>query len=155
MSRTIVGVISDTHGLLRPEALSALAGSQYIVHAGDVGPEEILRLLGAIAPVTVVRGNVDLDAWARRLPLSAVLEVAGVRIYTVHDLETLDIEPAAAGVNVVVYGHSHWPGIEHRDGVMYLNPGSAGPRRFTRPITVAKLFVEAGHAQAEIIEIVR
>jgi putative phosphoesterase len=154
MKPVVVGVISDTHGLLRPEAVSALAGVDRIVHAGDVGREDILRSLEAVAPITVVRGNVDHDAWARRLPQTAVLEVAGVRVYVVHDLATLDIEPKAAGVHVVVSGHSHVPRIDQRDGVTYLNPGSAGPRRFTFPVTVAKLWVEGGRASAKIIEVV-
>ena len=150
---TSVGIISDTHGLLRPEAVAALKGSHYIVHAGDVGDEQILRTLAAIAPVTAVRGNVDYDAWAQRLPLTAVLDVDGVRIYAVHDIGTLDIDPPAAGVDVVVFGHSHQPGIEHRDGVMYLNPGSAGPRRFNLPVSIARLTVGDGGAKAEIVEI--
>jgi putative phosphoesterase len=155
MPRTIVGVISDTHGLLRPEAVAALAGSRYIVHGGDVGDEIILQTLAAIAPVTVVRGNVDTDAWARRLPLTAVLDVDGVRIYVVHDIATLDIDPGAAGVNVVVFGHSHRPGIETRGDVLYLNPGSAGPRRFDLPVTLSRLTIEGGAATAEIVEIAR
>ena len=150
----VVGVISDTHGLLRPEAVRALAGSQFIVHGGDIGDEAILRTLAAIAPVTVVRGNTDYEAWARRLPPTAVLDAGGVRIYAVHDIEKLDIDPRAAGVNVVVFGHSHRPGIEHRDGVMYLNPGSAGPRRFNLPVTIARLTIENGNATADIVEIV-
>ena len=154
MERAVIGVISDTHGLLRPEALTALAGVDRILHTGDVGGEAILRALEAIAPVTVVRGNVDTDGWARRLPLTAVLEVAGARIYAVHDISTIDIEHDAVGVQVVVYGHSHRPGIEHRDGVVFLNPGSAGPRRFTLPATVARLEIENGRATAEIVEIV-
>jgi hypothetical protein len=148
-----VGVISDTHGLLRPEAVAALQGSRYIVHAGDVGDESILRTLAAVAPVTVVRGNTDYEAWCRRLPRTAVLDVDGARIYAVHDIGMLDIDPPAAGVDVVVFGHSHRPGIEHRDGVMYLNPGSAGPRRFNLPVSIAHLTVEHGVARAEIVEI--
>jgi putative phosphoesterase len=151
---TIIGVISDTHGLLRPEAVKALAGSRYIVHGGDVGPENILFALERVAPVTVVRGNTDTDAWARRLPLTNVLEAGGARVYVVHDIEQLDIDPVAAGVTVVVYGHSHRPAVERRDGVLFLNPGAAGPRRFTLPVTVAKLTVAGGRAEAEIIEIV-
>jgi putative phosphoesterase len=151
---TIIGVISDTHGLLRPEAVKALAGSRYIVHGGDVGPENILFALERVAPVTVVRGNTDTDAWARRLPLTNVLEAGGARVYVVHDIEQLDIDPVAAGVAVVVYGHSHRPAVERRDGVLFLNPGAAGPRRFTLPVTVAKLTVAGGRAEAEIIEIV-
>jgi uncharacterized protein len=153
MPRTIVGVISDTHGLLRPEAVAALEGSRYIVHGGDVGDESILRTLEAIAPVTVVRGNVDTDTWARRLPRTAVLDVDGVRIYAVHDISDLDIDPRAAGVDVIVFGHSHRPGIEPRGDVIYLNPGSAGPRRFDLPVSLARLTIEAGVAAAEIVEL--
>ncbi|HEX6789685.1 MAG TPA: metallophosphoesterase family protein [Candidatus Krumholzibacteria bacterium] len=147
-------MISDTHGLLRPEAVAALRGSKRIVHAGDIGDESILRNLESIAGVTVVRGNTDTDAWCRKLPPTAVLDVDGVRIYVVHDIERLDIDPPAAGVDVVVFGHSHRPGIEQRGSVLYLNPGSAGPRRFNLPVTVAHLTVEAGRATAKIIEIV-
>jgi len=150
---TVVGVISDTHGLLRPEAVAALAGARFIVHGGDVGDENILRTLEAIAPVTVVRGNTDTDAWARRLPRTAVLDVDGVRIYAIHDIGELDIDPPAAGVSVVVFGHSHRPGIEQRGNVLYLNPGSAGPRRFDLPVSVARLAVDGRTARAEIIEI--
>jgi hypothetical protein len=149
----VVGVISDTHGLLRAEALAALSGSRYIVHGGDIGDENILRTLAAIAPVTVVRGNTDTDAWGRRLPRTAVLDVEGVRIYTVHDIAELDIDPRAAGVSVVVFGHSHRPGIEHRGDVLYLNPGSAGPRRFDLPVSVARLAIDGGAARAEIVQI--
>ncbi|HET6347985.1 MAG TPA: metallophosphoesterase family protein [Candidatus Krumholzibacteria bacterium] len=149
----VVGIISDTHGLLRPEAVKALQGVRYIVHGGDIGDETILHTLAAIAPVTVVRGNTDHDAWARRVPRTAVLDVAGVRIYAVHDIDTLDIDPPTAGVDVVVFGHSHRPGIESRNGVMYLNPGSAGPRRFNLPVSVARLTIENGAATAEIIEV--
>lgn len=150
---TLVGVVSDTHGLLRPEAVRALRGSRYIVHGGDVGAESILRTLEAIAPVTVVRGNIDTDAWARRLPRTAVLDVDGVRIYAIHDIAELDIDPPAAGVSVVVFGHSHRPGIEQRGDVLYLNPGSAGPRRFDLPVSVARLAIDGRTARAEIIEI--
>jgi uncharacterized protein len=150
----LVGVISDTHGLLRPEAVAALRGSSYIVHAGDIGDERILSSLDAIAPVTVVRGNTDYEAWARRIPPTAVLDVGGIRLYAVHDLAQLDIDPGAAGVDVVVFGHSHRPGIEHRDRVMYLNPGSAGPRRFNLPVTIAHLAIESGELSAKIVEIV-
>jgi putative phosphoesterase len=149
-----IGVISDTHGLLRPEAVRALAGSRYIVHGGDVGPESILFALERIAPVTVVRGNTDTDAWARRMPLTNMLEAAGARVYVVHDIEHLDIDPVAAEVAAVVYGHSHRPALERRGGVLFLNPGAAGPRRFTLPVTVARLTLAQGRAEAEIIEIV-
>jgi uncharacterized protein len=138
---------------LRPEAVAVLRGSSYIVHGGDIGDETILRALEAIAPVTAVRGNTDTDAWARRLPRTAVLDVDGVRIYAVHDIAQLDIDPPAAGVGVVVFGHSHRPGIEQRGDVLYLNPGSAGPRRFDLPVSVALLGIDGGAARAEIIEI--
>jgi putative phosphoesterase len=150
----IVGVISDTHGLLRPEAMNALAGSRYIIHGGDVGREAIMETLERIAPVTVVRGNTDVDPWTERLPKTAVLEAGGIRIYTVHDIAELDIDPVAAEMAVVVYGHSHRPALEHRDGVMYLNPGAAGARRFTLPVTLARLTIAGGQASAEIVEIV-
>jgi uncharacterized protein len=152
--KIVVGVISDTHGLLRPEALSALAGSDRIIHAGDVGDEEILQALRAIAPLTVVRGNVDTQAWALKLPHGDMLEVGGVRIYVVHDLGTLDIVPASAGVSVIVCGHSHHPDHFTRSGVTYFNPGSAGPRRFKLPITVGRIDIENGIARAKIIEVV-
>jgi putative phosphoesterase len=138
---------------LRPEALTALAGSDRVIHAGDVGDEEILEALRAIAPLTVVRGNVDTEAWALKLPHGDMLEVGGVRIYVVHDLGTLDIVPASAGVSVIVCGHSHHPDVFTRGGVTYVNPGSAGPRRFRLPITVARIEVENGVARAKIVEI--
>ena len=149
--RVVVGVISDTHGLLRPEALTALAGSDRVIHAGDIGDEDILQALRAIAPLTVVRGNVDTQAWSLKLPHGDMLEVGGVRIYVVHDLGTLDIVPAAAGVSVVVFGHSHHPDIFTRSGVTYLNPGSAGPRRFKLPVSVGRIEVENGTSRAKIV----
>jgi uncharacterized protein len=149
----IVGLISDTHGHLRPEALAALAGVELILHAGDVGAPEVLDGLGRIAPVRAVRGNNDRGPWAARLPLTDVIEVGGASIYLLHDLHQLDLDPAAAGLAAVVTGHSHQPLIR-RDGlVVYVNPGSAGPRRFRLPITVGKLHVEAGRVEAEIIPI--
>jgi len=149
----IVGVISDTHGLLRAEAIEALRGSDFIVHAGDVGAPEILGKLGAIAPVTAVRGNVDGGSWARRLPKTEVLEVDGISIYVLHILEELDVKPEAAGMSVVVYGHSHMPKPERKNGVLYFNPGSAGPRRFHLPVSVGKLVVEGGEVRGEIVEL--
>ncbi len=149
----VVGVISDTHGLLRPEALAALAGVEHILHAGDVGEIEILERLRAIAPVTAVRGNVDTAGPCGLLPESEAVELAGCLVYIVHAREWLDIEPKAAGVGLVVYGHSHKPGVEQRDGVVYLNPGSAGPRRFTLPVTVARVTIEDGVVEAEIVEL--
>jgi uncharacterized protein len=149
-----VGVISDTHGLLRPEALAALQGSKYIIHAGDIGEAGILKELSAIAPVTAVRGNVDRDAWARKVPTTEVLEVGGLLIYVLHTLEQMDLKPEAAGFSVVVSGHSHIPKQEVRNGVLYFNPVSAGPRRFNLPVTVGKLSIERGSVRGEIIRIV-
>jgi uncharacterized protein len=136
---TLIGLISDTHGLLREEALRALRGSELIVHAGDVGEPEILDRLRALAPVVVVRGNVDAEPWARAWPMTAVAEAGDVRIYVLHDVNALDLDPVAAGFQVVVSGHSHKLGQSERSGVLYINPGSAGPRRFQLPITVARL----------------
>ena len=136
-----VGLISDTHGLLRPEALQALRGSRYIVHAGDIGDAAILEALSAIAPVTAVRGNNDTGSWARRLPDTAVLEAGSARIYVLHDFKTLDIDPAAEGYDCVVAGHSHKPSQVSRGGVLYVNPGSAGPRRFALPVSVGTLLI--------------
>jgi putative phosphoesterase len=149
----LIGVISDTHGLLRPEALATLRGSEHIIHAGDVGGPEILEQLRTIAPVTVVRGNVDKGAWARKLHETEVVELGGVSIYVLHDLSQIDLKPGAAGFSVVISGHSHVPKQETRGSVLYFNPGSAGPRRFKLPICVGKLVVEAGTVRAEILKI--
>jgi len=143
-----IGLISDTHGLLRPEALRALEGCELIVHAGDVGKPEILDDLRAIAPVVAVRGNIDKGDWASRLPLTAVVPAKSARIYVIHDIHELDIDPAAAGFAIVVSGHSHKASREGRSGVLYLNPGSAGPRRFRLPITLARL--DLGHSAWEV-----
>ncbi|HEX8119060.1 MAG TPA: metallophosphoesterase family protein [Pyrinomonadaceae bacterium] len=148
-----VGVISDTHGLVRPEALEALKGSELIVHAGDVGAPGVLEELGRVAPVLAVRGNNDRGAWAEQLPLYDAFEVGGAFVYVLHDLKELDIEPAAAGFRVVVSGHSHKPLIEERRGVLYLNPGSAGPRRFKLPVTLARLKLNGPDASAEIVNL--
>lgn len=148
-----IGVISDTHGLLRPQAAEALRGSEFIIHAGDIGEPGILQELSAIAPVTAVRGNVDRARWARRLPDWNVLEAGGLSIYVLHDLHQLDLKPAAAGFAAVVSGHSHVPGQQIRDGVLYFNPGSAGRRRFKLPVTVGKLLLANGHVRGEIIRI--
>jgi putative phosphoesterase len=134
-----VGLISDTHGLLRPEALVALRCSDLIIHAGDVGTPEIIEQLRALAPVVAVRGNIDKGDWASRLPSTAVAEAGSALIYVLHDITQLDLDPAASQVNVVVSGHSHKPGHTEQNGVIYVNPGSAGPRRFRLPITVARL----------------
>jgi len=148
-----IGLISDTHGLLRPEAVHALAGVHRIIHAGDIGGQEIIARLTAIAPVEAVRGNNDKGAWAAGIPEYQALELGGVSIYVLHDLQEMDIDPKAAGFQVVVAGHSHQPRIMERDGVQFLNPGSAGPRRFSLPVTVAHLDVMGGRAHARIIEI--
>jgi len=150
-----VGVISDTHGLLRPEAIDALRGSGLIVHAGDVGKPEVLDRLRSIAPTVAVRGNVDAGAWADALPATEVVEAESVHLYVLHDIAGLDLDPKAAGFAAVVYGHSHKPSAEIRDGVLYLNPGSAGPRRFSLPITVAKLRVDRARVTYEIVELDR
>lgn len=146
----IVGVISDTHGLLRPEASAALQGSDYIIHAGDIGDPAILATLGKIAPVTAIRGNVDRDAWARKIPETNVLEAGGISIYVLHNLETLDLKPEAAGFSAVIYGHSHVPKQEVKNKVLYFNPGAAGPRRFKLPVSVGKLVVKNGEIRGEI-----
>lgn len=138
-----VGLISDTHGLLRAEALAALRGSCHIVHAGDIGDPAVLEALARIAPVTAVRGNNDKGPWARKLRDTEALEIARTRIYVIHDLSQLDIDPAAAGIQVVVAGHSHRPAKDLRERVLYVNPGSAGPRRFKLPVTVARLALPA------------
>jgi hypothetical protein len=148
-----IGVISDTHGLLRPEAVEALRGSQYIIHGGDVGDPKILEQLAAIAPVTAVRGNVDKGAWARKLPETKVFEIGEVSMYVLHDLSKLDVKPGVAGFRVVIYGHSHVPQQERKGGVLHFNPGSAGPRRFKLSISVGKLIVGGGQVRGEIVTI--
>lgn len=147
---TRIGLISDTHGLLRPEALAFLQGSDFIVHGGDIGSPEILEQLGRIAPVTAVRGNNDREAWAMQVPETDFLQVGEVFIYALHDLALLDIDPAAAGVRVVVSGHSHKPRVEERDGVLFVNPGSAGPRRFSLPISAGELILNGEQVSARI-----
>ncbi len=149
----ILGVVSDTHALLRPEAIRALRGSDRVLHAGDVGAPEILDALAQIAPVTAVRGNVDTEPWASALPVTEVVEAGGVSIYILHDLGQLDLKPQAARFRVVVCGHSHQPKIEEKNGVLYFNPGSAGPRRFHLPVSVGKLVIEAGKVRAELMEL--
>ena len=149
----VVGVISDTHGLLRSEALAALEGADYMIHAGDVGEPAILARLAAIAPVTAVRGNVDRDTWAQELPVNDVLEVGGASIYVLHNLNELDLDAKAAGFAAVISGHTHQPKQELRDGVLYFNPGSAGPQRFKLPITIGRLLVQNGKIKSEVIEL--
>jgi len=153
MTAKLVGVISDTHGLLRPEAVAALQGSDYIIHAGDVGDPAILKRLKEIAPVTAVRGNVDRGSWAKKILETNVLEINGLSIYVLHDLNQLDLNPEAAGFSAVVSGHSHMPKQETKNGVLYFNPGSAGPRRFKLPVSVGRIRVEAGKVYGEILQI--
>lgn len=148
-----LGVISDTHGLLRPQALAALAGCDHIVHGGDIGGQDILDQLAAIAPLTAVRGNNDRASWAAAVPESARVQIAGITLFAVHDIATIGLDPAAEGIDVVITGHSHQPLAERRGGVLYLNPGSAGPRRFRLPISLAHLTIDGGQAAARIIEL--
>ena len=149
----VLGIISDTHGLLRPAALEALRGSDRILHAGDVGDPEILDALAKIAPVTAIRGNVDIEPWADVLSETEVVEVEGVSIYMLHNLGQLDLKPEASGFRVVVYGHSHRPKIEEKNGVLYFNPGSAGPRRFNLPVSVGRITIESGKVVPEIVKL--
>ncbi len=149
----LIGVISDTHGLLRPEALKALRNSDLIIHAGDIGKPEVIEALKSIAPVVAIRGNNDRGAWARRFPETAVVKVGSVRIYVIHDVNELDIEPAAAGFRVVISGHSHQPTVVRRGGVLFLNPGSAGPHRFKLPVAVARLRVRGESVRHRIVKL--
>jgi len=149
----LVGVISDTHGLLRSEVLRTLMGVEHILHAGDVGDPAILDMLRQLAPVTAIRGNVDTAGPCASLPATEAVELAGCLIYMVHAIADLDIQPKAAGVGLVVYGHSHKPLLERHGGVLYLNPGSAGPRRFQLPVTLALVRIEDGLASAEIVSL--
>jgi putative phosphoesterase len=149
----LIGLIADTHGLLRPEAVSALAGSDLILHAGDVGAPAILEALAAIAPIIAVRGNNDHGPWAEKLPAVEVVAAGGAHVYLLHDVHDLDLDPRAAGFAAVVSGHSHRPSIVEKDGVLFVNPGSAGPRRFTLPVAVARLTIgaKAAAVRAEIL----
>ena len=151
MTEHLVGVISDTHGLLRPEALKALEGVELIIHAGDIGDPRLVRQLERLAPVHAVRGNTDRGDWAASLPTTRVVEVGGVHLYVLHELFTLDLDPAAAGLAAVIYGHSHRPHLEHKNGVLFLNPGSAGPRRFTLPVSLGLILIRYPELEAEII----
>jgi len=148
-----VGLISDTHGLLRPEAVEALQGSDLILHAGDIGDPAIIETLRRLAPVVAVRGNIDKGDWACDFPEKAVAEAGGVRIYVLHDINELDIDPASAGYALVASGHSHKPGKVERSGVLYVNPGSAGPRRFRLPVTVARLNFETNPWEVLFIDL--
>jgi len=149
----VIGVISDTHGLLRREAITALQGSDHIIHVGDIGDAAILDRLNEIAPVTAVRGNVDKGAWAQKIPENNVLEVEGVSIYVLHILDELDLKPEAAGFAAVIYGHTHVSKQEVKNGVLYFNPGSAGPKRFNLPVSIGKLVVRKGRIEAEVLDL--
>lgn len=150
---TRVGVISDTHGLLRPEATEFLKGCEMIIHCGDICEVAVLDELSCIAPVNAVRGNNDKGAWAQALPESMIIGIGEIFAYVVHDLLQIDVDPVAAGVAMVLSGHSHKPGIDHRDGITYVNPGSAGPRRFKLPISMAELIVRDGVLVPRIVEL--
>ena len=149
----LVGVISDTHGLLRPEAVVALKGTDLIIHAGDVGTPEVIDALRNLAPTFAVRGNVDKAHWAAALPMTAHVEVGGLLFHVLHDIAELDLDPAAVGYAAVVYGHSHRPSIEVREGVLFLNPGSAGPRRFKLPVSIARIGVSGQQLRPEVVEL--
>ena len=148
-----IAVLSDTHGLLRPEIPNAIKDVDHIIHAGDLGKMEILDELNGITPTSIVRGNVDTGAWAASLPYDTVVEIAGQQLYILHDIDTLDIDPQAAGFSAVIYGHSHQPKIDYKDNVLYLNPGSIGPRRFKLPVSYAMLRINHGSLAPELIEI--
>ena len=150
---TQIGVISDTHGLLRPEAITALTGSNLILHAGDIGNPEVLEGLKAIAPVIAVRGNNDKGGWAEVVPERESVKIEAVRVHMLHIIKDLDLDPVAAGFQVVISGHSHKPAVEERKGILFVNPGSAGPRRFKLPVSVAHLYVESGNVHARIVEL--
>lgn len=145
----VIGIISDTHGLVRPEVLSAFKGASQIIHAGDIGKPFVLESLRKIAPVVAVRGNCDREEWSKQLPKTAVATVGKVSLYVLHDLSELDLEPATAEFGAVIYGHSHQPSIERRNGALFINPGSAGPRRFSLPVSVALLSIDNGKINAE------
>ena len=152
-SEIVVGVISDTHGLLRPEAIRALRGADMIIHAGDVGHPAVIEELRGVAPTFVVRGNIDKEHWAASLPMTAVVEVGDRLFYVLHEISQLDFDPAVAGFAAVVFGHSHVPSMETREGVLFLNPGSAGPRRFKLPVAIARVRVSGERIDSEIVEL--
>lgn len=153
MPVVLVGVISDTHGLLRPEAVAALQGSDVIIHAGDIGGPKVIEQLHEVAPTFAVRGNIDKGAWAANVPATQVVEVGELRFYVLHEIAQLDLDAAVAGYAAVVSGHSHRPSVEFRGGVLYLNPGSAGPRRFKLPVAIARVGVSGRQMRPEIVEL--
>lgn len=146
-----VGIIADTHGQLRPQAVAALAGVEHIIHAGDIGAQEVLQGLCAIAPLTAIRGNNDRFSWARSLPRTAEVRIGEARLYVLHDLHELAVDPGTDGFAAVISGHSHHPSVVERNGVLFVNPGSAGPRRFTLPVSVARLQIRATRVQAQVV----
>ncbi len=148
---TIIGILSDTHGLLRPEVEKALSGCDQILHAGDVGDDDVLNRLKRIAPIVAVRGNMDYGTWSNLLPVTEMLKISGLFFYILHDLYQLDVDPPSAGIKVVVHGHTHRPDIFEKDGVIYLNPGSAGHRRHDYPVSVARIRIENGTVHSRII----
>ncbi len=149
----LVGIVSDTHGLMRPQALAALRDAELIIHAGDIGSPAVLDALRGLAPVVAIRGNVDRAPWAKALAETEVVAIHDALIYVLHNVQTLDLDPQAAGFRAVVFGHSHRPSVEQREDVLYLNPGSIGPRRFALPITFARLWVGGSMFNAEIVEL--
>ena len=153
IDKGIIGVISDTHGLVRPEAMAALKGVELIIHGGDIGKAEVLQSLSLIAPVCAIRGNNDRDGWAKKLPDVLKLQINGVKFQVIHDVNELESDPSAEGIHAVISGHSHKPSVIERDGVLFINPGSAGPRRFKLPVTVSRLRLRPQMVAAEIIEL--
>lgn len=149
----LVGVISDTHGLIRPEALKALEGVSLIIHAGDVGTQSVLHRLENTAPVVAVRGNTDRDGWAWKLPFTEAVEIGGIFLYVLHNLDRLDLDPAASGFSAVIYGHTHRPAIEKSGKILFINPGSAGPKRFDLPVSVALLRIKNNSLKAELLKL--
>jgi putative phosphoesterase len=153
IDKGIIGVISDTHGLVRPEAMAALKGVELIIHGGDIGKAEVLQSLSSIAPVCAIRGNNDRDGWAKKLPDVLKLQINGVRVQVIHDVNELKSDPNGAAIHAVISGHSHKPSVIERDGVLFINPGSAGPRRFKLPVTVARIDIHRGSLSSEILEL--
>jgi uncharacterized protein len=151
---TLIGIISDTHNLLRLEAVNALKGSEIIIHAGDIGSPEIIDRLKNIAPVYAVRGNIDRSPWEDTLPTTDIIEISGKFLYVLHNIHEIDVDPVAAGFDAVISGHSHKPNIENKNGVFFINPGSAGPRRFSLPVTIARLQIVGDSISCDVIELV-
>jgi len=153
LTKGAIGLVSDTHGLVRPEALAALQGCDLIIHAGDIGKPEVLDAFKAIAPLVAIRGNNDRESWAKQLPDVLELQINGVKLHVIHNVQELQLNPAEDGVSAVISGHSHKPVMTRRDGVLFINPGSAGPRRFKLPIAVGKLWIDQGKVESKIIEL--